>query len=267
MDGLAMVFERWLDVQALTDHGAPVFRHRVVLHDGRARALEIKQHRFCHEPDDDRTGAVCWDDAVVLAKFIERNREVYVKRGSTNVIELGAGTGFVGLVAGCLGAKRVYITDRNVMMELIRKNISGNGLESVCIGFEHEWGTPIAFDGDPNIKFDLILASGCVYHEEATPALLKTLQTLVDRSEDCVLLLAIDFRFDVSSATFITEEDQDRYFACPVIKSFINQAIAQGWAMRPISTDQLHPEYIKPSVKVYECRFVGCPSTRSDCKK
>ena len=48
------------------------------------------------------TGQVTWDACVVMAKFLEKSQ---IAQGKS-VLELGAGTGVVGIAAGLLGAAR-----------------------------------------------------------------------------------------------------------------------------------------------------------------
>jgi len=55
-------------------------------------------------------GGVAWPAGQVLAEYIARLGPEYVK-GRT-ILELGSGTGLVGLVSGALGAEAVWITDQ-----------------------------------------------------------------------------------------------------------------------------------------------------------
>ena len=48
-------------------------------------------------------GVVVWDAALVLAYFLERHQEELKLSEGIEVLELGAGTGVVGLVAAALG--------------------------------------------------------------------------------------------------------------------------------------------------------------------
>jgi predicted nicotinamide N-methyase len=48
-------------------------------------------------------GVVVWDAALALAYFLERHQEELKLGEGLNVVELGAGTGVVGLVAAALG--------------------------------------------------------------------------------------------------------------------------------------------------------------------
>lgn len=76
------------------------FVREIEKHDG--SVLKLKQ---CHLGD---VGCVVWDAAIVLAKYLETKQfhdpssGVNVWAGRT-VVELGAGTGVVGLMAATLG--------------------------------------------------------------------------------------------------------------------------------------------------------------------
>jgi len=48
-------------------------------------------------------GVVVWDAALVLAYFLQRHADELKLGEGTNVVELGSGTGVVGLVASALG--------------------------------------------------------------------------------------------------------------------------------------------------------------------
>ncbi|KAL6306735.1 putative methyltransferase-domain-containing protein [Sparassis latifolia] len=107
----------------------------------------------------------------VLAAYIAR-------RGSwkgKNVLELGSGTGLVGLVAGKLGA-RACITDQAPLIEIMARNVSMNDLTALVTVAELNWGEPIPQDIP---RPDVLLAADCVYFEPAFPLLVKTLADLV----------------------------------------------------------------------------------------
>ena len=48
-------------------------------------------------------GVIVWDAALVLAYFLERYQKLFRLHEGVHVVELGAGTGAVGLVAAALG--------------------------------------------------------------------------------------------------------------------------------------------------------------------
>ncbi|KAI9001146.1 putative methyltransferase-domain-containing protein [Trametes punicea] len=122
-------------------------------------------------------GGIAWPAGEVLASYIARRGSLQGK----NVLELGSGTGLVGLVAAKLGA-RVCITDQAPLLGIMKQNVSLNGLESRVSVMELNWGEPIPPDLS---KPDLVLAADCVYFEPAFPLLVKTLADLVpDRSTE-----------------------------------------------------------------------------------
>ncbi|RMB98506.1 hypothetical protein DUI87_24720 [Hirundo rustica rustica] len=67
-------------------------------------------------------GCVVWDAALVLAKFLETGAFLLARR---HVLELGAGTGAVGIMAATLGAN-VTVTDLEELQELLMVNIENN---------------------------------------------------------------------------------------------------------------------------------------------
>ncbi|KAG7246474.1 hypothetical protein CRUP_017229, partial [Coryphaenoides rupestris] len=86
--------------------------------------LKLKQ---CYKGD---VGCVVWDAAIVLAKYFEA--ECFQNRwANARVLELGAGTGVVGLMAAALGA-HVTVTDLEDLQTLLRVNIQENKMLISC---------------------------------------------------------------------------------------------------------------------------------------
>ncbi|XP_053419846.1 putative methyltransferase-like protein 21E isoform X2 [Nycticebus coucang] len=69
-------------------------------------------------------GAVVWPSALVLCYFLETNTKQY-SMADKNVIEIGAGTGLVSIVASLLGA-HVTATDLPELLGNLQYNISHN---------------------------------------------------------------------------------------------------------------------------------------------
>ncbi|XP_047249144.1 protein-lysine methyltransferase METTL21D isoform X3 [Girardinichthys multiradiatus] len=86
--------------------------------------LRMKQ---CYIGD---VGCVVWDAAIVLSKYLE-TKQFYNPSAGANVwcgrtvVELGAGTGVVGLMAATLGAQ-VMVTDLEDLQSLLDANIQEN---------------------------------------------------------------------------------------------------------------------------------------------
>ncbi|KAF3701238.1 Protein-lysine methyltransferase METTL21D [Channa argus] len=86
--------------------------------------IKVKQ---CYLGD---VGFVVWDAAIVLAKYLETQQFYDMSSGvnvwaGKRVVELGAGTGVVGLMAATLGAQ-VTVTDLEDLQSLLRVNIQQN---------------------------------------------------------------------------------------------------------------------------------------------
>ncbi|EIM88167.1 uncharacterized protein STEHIDRAFT_95156 [Stereum hirsutum FP-91666 SS1] len=131
-------------------------------------------------------GGIAWPAGEVLARHIARRADPSsdgASFGSTksplaniNVLELGSGTGLVGLVAALLGAKHVWITDQTPLLPIMQRNIELNGLQDRVTASELNWGEPLP----PSIPHpQLILAADCVYFEPAFPLLVQTLAYLI----------------------------------------------------------------------------------------
>ncbi|XP_075699442.1 protein N-lysine methyltransferase METTL21D isoform X2 [Rhinoderma darwinii] len=130
-------------------------------------------------------GCVVWDAAIVLSKFLERRQcaepGLYAGR---SVVELGSGTGIVGIMAATLGAD-VTVTDLEDLQDLMKKNIDSNStlITGSCQAKVLKWGEDaLEFSPSP----DYVLMADCIYYEESLKPLLRTLRTLAS-SETCIL--------------------------------------------------------------------------------
>ncbi|XP_023480653.1 protein N-lysine methyltransferase METTL21D isoform X2 [Equus przewalskii] len=73
-------------------------------------------------------GCVVWDAAIVLCKYLETpgfSGEGAHALSRRSVLELGSGTGAVGLMAATLGAD-VVVTDLEELQDLLKRNINMN---------------------------------------------------------------------------------------------------------------------------------------------
>ncbi|NXN93059.1 MT21A methyltransferase, partial [Rhinopomastus cyanomelas] len=150
--------------------------------------------------------AVVWDAAVVLCAYLETGG---IDLQDRSVIELGAGTGLLGIVATLLGksflvclfkavyncSARVTITDRAAALEFLESNVQANlpaELRPRAVVKELTWGKDLA--NFPPGSFDIILGADIVYLEETFAELLQTLEHLC--SEKTVILLSCRIRYE-----------------------------------------------------------------------
>lgn len=122
-------------------------------------------------------GCVVWDAALVLAKFLEHPKYFPPEYlCGKMVLELGAGTGAVGLAACVLGAD-VVLTDLKSCLELMRQNINNNitVLKGKADAQVLEWGRNTSeFQPLP----DIILMADLIYYEEVLQKLVDTVFSL-----------------------------------------------------------------------------------------
>ncbi|XP_074884303.1 protein N-lysine methyltransferase METTL21A isoform X2 [Buteo buteo] len=128
--------------------------------------------------------AVVWDAAVVLCAYLETEG---IDLRDRSVIELGAGTGLLGIVATLL--------DRAAALEFLESNVQANlpsELRPRAVVKELTWGKDLG--NFPPGAFDFILGADIVYLEETFAELLQTLEHLC--SEQTVILLSCRIRYE-----------------------------------------------------------------------
>ncbi|CAE6359512.1 unnamed protein product [Rhizoctonia solani] len=115
---------------------------------------------------------IAWPAGEVLSRYLARRGSLAGQR----VIELGSGTGLVGLVAGLLNAEEVVITDQEQLVNIMEENIELNNLQDRVRASVLNWGEPLL----PNLPqaISLVIAADCVYAEPAFPLLVSTLTDL-----------------------------------------------------------------------------------------
>ncbi|KAJ3936938.1 MAG: putative methyltransferase-domain-containing protein [Lentinula lateritia] len=118
-------------------------------------------------------GGIVWPAGQILSNYLINKGSNFLQ--GKCVVELGSGTGLVGLIAAKLGASKVWITDQAPLLDIMQQNLSMNSLQCNCVVAELDWGTSIpAAIPSP----DVILAADCVYFEPAFPLLVQTLDAL-----------------------------------------------------------------------------------------
>ncbi|XP_053723869.1 EEF1A lysine methyltransferase 3-like [Synchiropus splendidus] len=123
--------------------------------------------------------APVWDAALHLCRFMEKHG---VELRGKRVVELGAGTGVVGIAASLIGA-HVTLTDLPLALTQLQANVNlnappGGWLSVPPAVLPLSWGQDhTRFSSD----WDLVLGTDIVYLPETFPLLLETLAHLCKR--------------------------------------------------------------------------------------
>lgn len=123
-------------------------------------------------------GFKTWGAAPMMAKLLLQQR-IIPNLNDNCVLELGTGTGMVGLICDHLGAEEIYVTDYhprvlanvayNIKLNQSRAQISKLDFISVSKNEAPEW---------TNKKFDIVIASDLLYemeHAEHLPVAVEKL--------------------------------------------------------------------------------------------
>ena len=148
-----------------------------------------------------------WPAAALLCAYIDENTDILTpyqtkKESDGPIIELGAGVGLCGLYVAAYGCDRVIITDLDVALPLIERNIDEN--KSVLRGdgsvraYELKWGcmedidtlfSQMTYSRTSSGTPPLVIAADCVYWESLFLPFHQTLCALV-LGFGCVVLIS-----------------------------------------------------------------------------
>ncbi|KAL2090675.1 hypothetical protein ACEWY4_012938 [Coilia grayii] len=165
--------------------------------------------------------APVWESALQLCHFFEDNK---VPLKGKKVIELGAGTGIVGILAARLGAD-VTITDLPLAIPQLQSNVSANtppgGWRSaVPTVVPLSWGQDQKnFPSD----WDLVLGADIVYLPDTFPLLLETVTHLC--KDGAVAYLSSKMRREHKTPRFF-DDDLPQMFHVELVQHDAQQNIS-----------------------------------------
>ena len=160
---------------------------------------------------------VVWDAAVVLATYLQTLPNQGASNGRMDgdnlrgkrVLELGAGTGLVGIVSWLLGAN-VVITDTvealNFTHENVKMNVNDSLRQNSCTVEALHWGRDMQkWQGT---SWDLIIGADIVYVKETFPDLFDTLVLLTEANKETCVLLSCRIRYqrDIDFLSLLKEK-------------------------------------------------------------
>lgn len=208
--------------------------------DSSLRRLDLgppaKHPVFVPQKDVGEEAVVVWDAALVLAFFIQKHYADFINK-ATVVLELGAGTGAVGLCCAALGAKKVILSDLPRILPLLQEGIDLNKghfkgqIEARALS----WGQEQDLQQLEDVP-DLILVSDCIYYEASVKPLISTLNGLCRRNRNCVILLSYETRDYLESKKVIAKE----FF----------RAVSEHFQICPFGTQACHEDYACDDIRV-----------------
>lgn len=162
-------------------------------------------------PRDGVIATGIWESAQVLSEIMALDRGCRKLLLNKRVLEVGAGTGVVGIACARLGASRVVVTDMDDMhiLSTLSRNIALNDENERCVGMPLDWFSH-DLDGDlGRIEQELggvpelVVATDVVYKEEHMVGLIKCLNTICARAPRCVLLTANMNRIETATEMYL----------------------------------------------------------------
>lgn len=147
-------------------------------------------HEAVDEESTEGTGTLIWSAGVRLSQHLVRNRAGELK--GSRVLDLGAGTGIVGITAAALGA-HVMLTDMRDVLPQAFENIQANAALIEASGGsatvqELDWNDPD--DEVLDQDYDWVFGSDVTYSEDALAPLAKLLRQMVLTNETATVKLA-----------------------------------------------------------------------------
>lgn len=165
-------------------------------------AVEI----ILHEPPltADNMGSKTWASAFLLAKRLVTLKEQLPPLTVTSrILELGAGTGLVGIAAAVVFDAHVILTDLPEIVPNLDRNIesnktilqTGNSKANAAI---LDWSTPELLHADTfelaQNSFPMILAADVIYSPEHATLLVKAITYHLSQSPDSRVVIEIPLR-------------------------------------------------------------------------
>ncbi|XP_076014605.1 protein N-lysine methyltransferase METTL21D [Genypterus blacodes] len=196
------------------------------------RVLKLKQ---CYKGD---VGCVVWDAAIVLAKYLETKHfsNPASSGGSAwagrSVLELGAGTGLVGLMAATLGAD-VTVTDLEDLQSLLKVNIHDNQalISSGSITAKVlKWGEDVS---DCLTPPHYVLMADCIYYEQSIVPLVESLKVLAG-PETCIICCY----------------EQRTEGINPQVEKQFFELLHQHFSCEEVPLDKQDPEFSSPDIHI-----------------
>lgn len=153
-----------------------------------------------HEPSltSDNLGFKTWTSSVLLSRRLISLRG-YVHQTHPRVLELGAGTGLVGIAAACCWAASVTLTDLPEILPNLQRNIDNNsevmeaGGGSACT-LPLDWSDDTKRPKDGEGRYSVILAADPLYSSDHPKMFVETLERWIGQTSDARVIIELPLR-------------------------------------------------------------------------
>lgn len=180
-------------------------------------------------------GQRVWDCCIMMSKYLEANPDVVQGK---RVLEVGAGTGLLGLVAARLGAESVLLTEYSRCIAHLEKNVRrndlgpGSGVVSACL---LDWTRQELPEAVLALRPDAIVAADVVVFPQDVPHIVDLFERLLRafsaaETPVCILVGCVEQR--EAHGPFL-------------------EAGARFFMIEPVPREEWHPHFVSDHMALY----------------
>ncbi|KIW11698.1 hypothetical protein PV08_11000 [Exophiala spinifera] len=153
-----------------------------------------------HEPSltEDNLGLKTWTSSLLLAQRLAECRQ-YIREDCTRALELGSGTGLVGIAAACIWHTHVLLTDLPEIVPNLQQNLSQNQelisrLHGTVKARSLDWNDETDLPAHESEKYMVILAADPIYSPEHPRLLVATVRRWISWDQYARFIVELPLR-------------------------------------------------------------------------
>lgn len=153
-----------------------------------------------HEPSmtGDNLGFKTWTSSLLLARRL-KSLSSYLPAETPRVLELGAGTGLVGIAAACVWKTQVTLTDLPEIVPNLQINVAQNQESVTALGgttstMALDWSDSTLVPENPSQRFPIIVAADPLYSPDHPKMLVETVMRWLSKTSDARFIIELPLR-------------------------------------------------------------------------